>query len=53
MKKNVRGKSQGQESGPMAIMLPDWGGHMVTPQQILRTTQPRSSLRASLIQPFH
>ena len=31
MKKNVRGKSQGQESGPMAVMLPDWGGHMVTP----------------------
>lgn len=42
-KESLRREGQGQESSSMIIIDPDGGGHLVTPQKILRTRKESES----------
>lgn len=42
-KESLRREGQGQDSSSMIIIDPDGGGHLVTPQKILRTRKESES----------
>lgn len=52
-KESLRREGQGQESSFMILIDPDGGGHLVTPQKILRTSEPGRNPKAHLVQPFY